>query len=170
MPVRSLVAFALVLSAAPLGCATMPAPAAAPLAAAPAKPPEAHHVYQLDFALSSGGAFTLALEEGRNGEIMVGANVPLQTSTAGASPRQDVGLKLRCSFMPAGDDLLLHTNLEMSSADDAPQAPATAVAIRKLVTEGEALVSPGKLALVSSVDDPMGHKHYQLTVTATKLR
>ena len=42
--------------------------------------------------------------------------------------------------------------------------------IHKLVTEGEALVAPGKPALVSSVDDALGHKRHQLTVTATKLR
>ena len=56
----------------------------------------------------------------------------------------------------------------MSSVDEA--GAAGPVAIHKLSTSGDALVAPGKPALISSIEDPTGHKRYQLTVTATKLR
>jgi hypothetical protein len=170
MHVRSIVAVAtpFLLSALTLGCSPMvPPSAASPTnAAAAAEPPKAPgHVYRLDFALSPGGAYSLTLEEQRNGEIRVGTNIPL--STTAPAPRQDVGLNLHTSFATIGDDLLLHTNLEMSSVDEPGAGP---VAIHRLSAAGDALVSPGKPALINSIEDPTGHKHYQLTVTATKLR
>src|SRR6202041_1725030 len=115
------------------------------------KPPG--HIYRLDFALSPGGAYSFTLEEQRNGDIRMGANIPLSPTTP-ASPRQDVGLNLHASYTTIGDDLLLHTNLEMSSADEAGAGP---VAIHKLSTSGDALVAPGKLALINSIEDPTGH-------------
>jgi hypothetical protein len=170
---------ALALSTALLGCSAMcptpAAPSAAPPAAVasadagkahPSKPPEARRVYRLDVVLSAGdtgktpseSAFTLSLEEDRGGDIRVGNNIQL-TSQA----RQDVGLNLHFSYVMAGEDLLLHSGIEMSSFDE----PST---VHKLMGNGDAVVAPGKPALVASVEDPMGHKRYQLTVTATKLR
>lgn len=184
MPVRSIIAVAttLMLSAAVTGCCTVAAPAgAASAATAPppstagvhAKPPQERHVYRLDVAVSTGeanktlgGAYVLHLEEERGSEIHTGANVALTTSNLppGASaPRQDVGLKLHFSYTLVGDDLLLHNSTEMSSADELPT-------IRKLAVHGDALVSPGKPAVVVSVEEPAGHKRLQVTVTATKLR
>jgi hypothetical protein len=182
MRVRSTIAAtaALTLSATSLGCAPMcpqatalPAPtaSAAPAAAhTSAKPPEARHVYRLDFGLSSGGAFSLTLEEDRGGDVRMGSNVPLQTGAS--SPRQDVGLNLHCSYVTIGDDLLLHTNFEMSSVDEPASPPAVVqtVAIHKVATAGDVLIASGKPVVVNSIEDPVGHKRYQLTVTATKLR
>jgi|HubBroStandDraft_6_1064221.scaffolds.fasta_scaffold1467246_1 hydrogenase maturation factor len=172
MHLRATIAIAttLILSAPALGCSTMcPAPAAtpAPAAAAAHTPRPPGHVYQLDFALSPGGAYTLLLEEDRGGDIRVGANIPLST-TVPMSPRQDVGLNLHCNFATIGDDLVVHTGLEMSFVDE--QQTTAPAAIHKISSNGDALVSPGKPTLISSIEDPMSHKRYQLTVTATKLR
>lgn len=191
----------LVLAAAVLGCsATCPQAPAETAAPAPRStnlqpasgearaktPPEQRHVYRLEFAVSasdggkpaSSSAYTLNVEEDRGGELHIGSNVPLQTnvSPGGAAPRQDVGLKIRCSFTSAGDDLLLHTSVEMSSVDDPPperdrvREPSAALAIRKISTAGDAVVSPSKPALVNSLEDPITHRRYQVTATATKLR
>jgi len=131
------------------------------------------HVYRLDFVVASNspatstggpgaGAFSLTLEEGHGGEIRSGSNVAL---TPAGSSRVDVGMKLKASYftLAQSDDLFVNTSAELSSADD----PGT---IHKLSTEGGALVSPGKPALIASVEDLQGHTRYQLTVTATKLR
>jgi hypothetical protein len=121
-------------------------------------------------------SFTLNLEDGDHGEVVVGKNVALSAATRGvapgsasasgsaplASPRQDVGLKVKASFAPRGDDVLLRVDTEMSSFD----APSST--IRKTVADDDALLSPGKSALVTSIDED--HKHLQLTVTATRLR
>ena len=143
-------------------------------------------MYRLDYTFTSNEAgkpptstaYTLNVEENSVGEIRLGNNIPLQTSPAPsassapsamrpfASPRQDVGFLLRCNYNVAGEDLLLHSDLEMSTADQ--QQPIAT--IHKMTLRGDALVSPGKSAVVSTSEDPSTHQHYQLSVSATKLR
>jgi hypothetical protein len=151
-----------------------PSPQAAKLAPpspAPAKrsePAEPGPVYRLDFVVTSGdgakpatsGTYTINLEENRSGDIHMGMNVPL---TPTGSARQDVGIKLHCHFQRVGDDLLFHDNMEMSALEE----PST---IRKISVNGNALISPGKPALVASAEDVATHRRYQVMVTATKLR
>jgi hypothetical protein len=174
----------LILAAATLGCAptcpqgaaTPPAPAAGVTAstasaAHASKPPDQRRVYRFDFVLTTtevskppaSSSYALNLEEDQHGELRLGSNVPLSTSATGAVPRQDVGLSFRCSFVPVGEDLLLHDSVEMSSLEEGS-------AIRKLVASGDTVVSPGKPALVSSLEDPVSHKRFQVMVSATKLR
>jgi hypothetical protein len=181
-PIVALVA-TLALAAPLSGCSTTTCPKAADVPVPAAKvslPPEIAHVYRLDFVLAPGGSYTMEVEENRNGEILVGANVPLQvapsaaSSTPGAvppvafvSPRQDVGLKLRAQVRANGDDVLVHTNLEWSFAEGVGVGPTI---IHKMVSAGDAIVALGKPVLFQSIDDPQDKKRYQLTVTATKLR
>jgi hypothetical protein len=144
-------------------------PAAAP--AAVAKPGPRHEgtrpVYRLDFVLqdadsgpsTTGGTYTMNLEEDRPGELSIGSNVPLSPSNA----RQDVGLHIRASYIGVGDDLLLRSSFELSSTEDKG-------AIRKMTAQGDAVIAPGKRALVAGLDDPRGKQRYRLFATATKLR
>ncbi len=130
---------------------------------------EQGHVYKLDFLLTSKegataqppASFTLVLLEGNHGEVHVGKNVPLQTTGPGPSPRQDVGLKVKAQYRSVGDDVLLEITTEMSAQEGGG-------AIRKVSAQGNALASPGKPSLVVALDDDK--KHYELTVTPTKLR
>lgn len=130
------------------------------------KPAELRRLYRLDFVIAttepgkpaSTSAHTMNLEESSHGEIRVGTNVPLSTQA-----RMNVGLLVRCGFVPVGDDLLLDTDVELTSADDMP-------AIRKLTMRGNALVAAGRSSLVASAEDPGSHKRVEVTVTATKLR
>jgi len=138
--------------------------------------PRTHHVYRLDYALTvtePGRAavtdtYTLNVEEGSSGEVRAGANIPLGSSSSLTSPRQDVGILLRCQANREGSDLLLHDTAELSSpeprADDGPRA------IHKITSSGDVVVTPGKTALVASIEEPVSHARYELTVTATKLR
>ena len=168
----------LALACSAFGCATAHA---APPVAAQARasqtetkpsisqtPPGARRVYRLDFVVASsdpssqtglpgGGLYTMNLEENRPGEIRSGSNIPLSSGS-----RVDVGTKLRALFTPLGDDLLLDSSTEISAGDSG--------SIRKLTAQGEALVTPGKPALIASAEDPQGHSRYQVTVTATRLR
>lgn len=163
----------LALACTAFGCAT--AHAAPPAQAASVqtkpesqKPAAARHVYRLDFVVASsdptsqtglpgGGLYTMNLEENRAGEIRSGSNIPLSSGA-----RVDVGTKLKAFFTPLGDDLLLDSSTEISAGDSG--------SIRKLTAQGEALVTPGKPALIASAEDPQGHSRYQVTVTATRLR
>lgn len=159
----------LVLAAATLALSAT-AVACAPVATPPpsiAHMPRERHVYRLDFVVTAGdpskapapSKYTVNVEEERHAEIHVGANVPLGNGNV----RQDVGLRLHCELSTVGDDLLLHNDTELSAADAPP-------AIHKVSARGDALVSPGKPALVASLEEPVSHTRYEVTVTATKLR
>lgn len=171
------------LSVASAGCIDRRA-SAAPAATATSSGPSStttptsaiadRHVYRFDFVFttSDGGtstatSFTLNLEDAQRGEVLVGKNVSLSAAPAGGGPpsggpRQDVGLKVVAVFWTmGGDDALLELTTEMSTVEGQSS-------IRKVVSKGDALATPGKSTLVMSLDDE--HKRYQLTVTPTKLR
>ncbi len=128
---------------------------------------ESHHMYRFDFVVTTADAgkpatsssYTLSLEEHQRGEVHVGSNIALTPSNA----RQDVGLRLRCDYRFAGGDLMLSENTEISSADEG------VVAIHKVSAVSEAWVVPGTPTLITSLDEPVSHKRYQVIVTATKL-
>ena len=170
-------AFLAVTSFAACSATRAPAPADSGAAArpteacasgrAPSRRPEDRRLYRIDLVLTStevGRApvtttHSLHIEEDSPGEIRIGRNVPLTPSNA----RQDVGLLLRCSFHPVGDDVLLQTNVEVSAMEDAG-------AIRKISLRGDALLSPGTTALVASTEDPVGQRRFEVTGRATRLR
>ncbi len=167
---------AAVLTALLAGCTVVcpVPPASAQVVTAP--PPHPHlaasarHLYRLDFnitgtSLGTGaalaGAYTMNLEENRNGEIHSGMNVPM---TPGSNARMDVGVKIKATYALAGDELLLDTDTELSSVDE-PSG------VHKLTARSEAALLPGKPAtMIASIDDPQGKQRYLLTVAATKLR
>jgi hypothetical protein len=164
-------AAALVLSGPVLGYA---------VAARPAKAPHnAHHVYRLDYLVTVRepdkapvtSPYTMNVEDGSTGSVHAGANIPLVTgsSSAGtASPRQDVGLLLRCHLTQVGSDLVLHNDAEISGTEE--RADPGPRAIRKITANDDAVASPGKPTLVASLEEPVSHARYEVTVTATKLR
>jgi len=184
---RLVFASLLLLSAFAFGCAPQqqvapPVSSAHPTTStAVATPPQnvggERHVYRLDFVLTSSDgttpststAFTLNLEELDKGEMVVGKNIPLTTSTASssgstpslASPRHDVGMRVDARYRMAGDDLLLVVDTELSAFEP----PSS---IRKVVAKGNALASVGRASLVTTMESDS--KKYQLTVTPTKLR
>ncbi len=165
---------ALAAASISIGCVS----AQPPRPAAPqAHAPQERHVYRVDFVVAANepgkapttSAYTLNLEEWDNGELHLGANVPLGANTSNApAPRQDVGLKIKASLHAIGDDIVLRDIVEMSNTDDTtPQTPAT---IHKISTQGDAVMRAGQSALVASLEDPITHKRYQVSATATRLR
>ncbi len=133
-------------------------------------------IYRLDFTLSSNdaksnvpeGTFTMNLQENEVGLLSTGrfVTLPANGGTEKASTsttRTDVGLTLNESYRMVGGDLLVRSNAEFTGIEDAG-------VLRKLAARDEALVTPGKPTLVSSIDDASSHKKYQVMVTATKLR
>jgi hypothetical protein len=140
--------------------------------------PKSHHVYRLDYVVSvtepgkapTTSTHTMNVEEDHTSDVRAGANVPLVSGSSGAqaSPRQDVGLLIQCHLTRAGDDLLLQNTTELSAVDE--RADPGPRAIRKIVAKGDAVASLGKPAVVASVQEPVSHAQYEVTVTATKLR
>ena len=133
-----------------------------------ARAPEERHVYRVDFVVvanepgktAQSSAYTLNLEDYDNGEIHLGSNIQINPQS-----RQDVGLKIKASVRSfgSGDDLLLRDAVELSAIDD-PQT------IHKITTTGDAFLHAGQQTLVASLEDPLSHKRYQVSASATRLR
>jgi hypothetical protein len=112
--------------------------------------------------------FTLNLAERQHGDISVGRNVALQTSGAngGGGSRTDVGLRLGADCTSSGDDVLVELRLEASDVEAAPiGAP---IPSHKANASGDVLIKLGQPALALRLDD--GHKQYDVSVAATRLR
>ncbi len=137
-------------------------------------PPARRSVYRLDFVLTTRDAsaqapttFSYVVEDNRDAELVVGKNVPLQPwmalAVAGV-PRADTGLKVHSRATTEGDSVLLEVRLEVSAAEPG----SGPIAIRKFVSAGMVLLTPGKPSTVVTLDE--APKHYDLVVTATKVR
>jgi hypothetical protein len=175
--------------------ATPPSLTSAPVPSHMPPPPPSHvavdrgHVWRLDFVLTpkdpkdatlTPTTFTINIPDRQTGEIMVGKNVPLQVGgppapvTGGGAaiphlmtPRQDVGLKVKAHIEPfpnGGDDFLMDVDLELSGIESGTPAAS----IRKVTARGAAVAMGGKSSMIVSLDDDK--RHYELTVTPTKLR
>jgi len=131
-----------------------------------ARAPEERHVYRVDFVVvanepgktAQSSAYTLNLEDYDNGEIHLGSNIQINPQS-----RQDVGLKIKASVMPRGDDLLLRDAVELSGVEESQT-------IHKITTTGDAFLHAGQQTLVASLEDPLSHKRYQVSASATRLR
>jgi hypothetical protein len=134
------------------------------------------HIYRLDFVVTSNEAGAPAVKQAvvlnvadrHHGDVSVGHNVPLQTGSGlgPQTPRTDVGLRLAADCASSGDDVLLQVRLEASDVEPAPVGAA--VPLQKATASGEVLAKLGQPTLVLRVDD--GHKQYEVTVTATRVR
>jgi len=161
---------AVALAGGLLGCMSPRPPASVKddtcAAKSTARTPEQRRVYRLELLVATtdpgkppvNSTQTLNVEERMTGDLHLGSNIPISSQA-----RQDVGLMIRCTLTPVGDDVLLEHGIEMSSADEGG-------AIRKVSMRGSSVVSPGKPALLASAEDPTTHRRFEVTVTATKLR
>lgn len=145
------------------------------------------HVWRFDFVLTTKDdventikptEFTLNVQEHRNGEIMVGRNVPLHTfppdkiaagnalGAIASPPRQDVGLKVKVHVDPVtkAEAVLLDTDLELSAVESG--APTSS--IRKVTSHVTVAMGPGAPVIVTNLNDD--GRHYELKATATKIR
>ena len=151
--------------ASPLGCAEGAGPARAPSRFADPRP-----FYRLDYVIAASeagrapanSAYTLQVADRNTGELRLGVNVPLAAGGAGPAPRQDVGVLVRSQVDTVGEQVRLHSTVEVSAVDDPP-------AVRKMVANTDAVIVPGKPVVVARMDDPTSHRRYEVTVTATKV-
>ncbi len=144
------------------------------LAAPQARPQPDRPVYRVDFVVAANdpgkpaqtSSYTINLEESNNGEIHLGSNVQLSTQA-----RQDVGLKIKANVHAMqGEDVILRGSLEMSGLDEPISAESKTTTIHRISAQGDALLHPGQSVLVASLEDPLSHKHYQVSASATRLR
>lgn len=112
--------------------------------------------------------------------IRVATKIPIYTAVKGNDKEYtyiDVGLKINCSLKEQVDRRVqLHCDIEISSflrpeqiagaiGQSGPEAPV----LRTTRTESWALLTLGKPAILTTVDDINSTKRMQIEVTATKL-
>jgi hypothetical protein len=112
--------------------------------------------------------------------IRVSTRVPIYTEIKGNDKSYtyiDAGLNIRCSIKEQMDHRLqIHCDIEMSSfmrpeqiagaiGQSGPEAPV----MRTTRTESWAFLTPGKPAVLTTVDDVNSAKRLQVEVTATKI-
>jgi hypothetical protein len=112
--------------------------------------------------------------------IRVSTRVPIYTEAKGGDKAYtyiDAGLNIRCSLKEQVDRRLqFHCDIEMSGfvrpeqiagaiGQSGPEAPV----IRTTRTESWAFLTPGKPAVLTTVDDVNSAKRLQVEVTATKI-
>lgn len=138
--------------------------------------PQAHHVYRLDYVVTvhepgkpdRAIPYEMNVEEGNQGELHAGANIPLGVDSSRAtSPRQDVGLKITGYVTRVGERLLLRSDVEMSTTGEgAGEGPWQ---IRKLSTSDRAVLALGKPAVVFRLEEPASRARYEVEVEAAEL-
>lgn len=112
--------------------------------------------------------------------IRVSTKVPITTQEKAGDKAYtyiDVGLRINCSMKEQEDRRLqFHCDIEISSfirpeqiANATGNAGPAAPFLRTTRTESWALLTPGKPAILNTVDDINSAKRMQIEVTATKL-
>jgi hypothetical protein len=166
----------------------MPLLLSMPVSAQDKKEPEPA-TYKVEFNLRDGaqpGAarrYTMILEGKSRGTFRVGNRVPVATQSQDAGKPAvvniqfsyvDVGVNIGCEVREAaGGQIGVRANLDISSVvppDKATGQPAGGrPAIGQLNVNIDTLVSPGKPAVVASIDDPVGMRKFDVEVTATRM-
>ncbi len=137
-------------------------------------------VYRLNFAVHEAEDgkrvgtrnYTMMVESDSKGTIRAGTKVPVKT---GADQFQyiDTGVNLDCRVREREGGLTLYTDFELSGpptegeqkAFGGPMPP-----IHQMRSSVAAAAVAGKPLTVLSIDDPATKRHYELEVTATKVR
>jgi len=119
---------------------------------------------------ASSRKYTMLVADNNRGKIRVGNKVPYQASQ-GVFQYQDVGMNIDCVPVQRDDSLTLYSNVEFSSVAGEPQAtPAFNPVFRTDRTEVESVVTLGKPTVVATMDDVISNRHFEIEVTATKVK
>jgi hypothetical protein len=115
--------------------------------------------------------YMMVVQEGSFGRIRVGNRVPYQTDEK-QFQYQDVGMSIDCRPRERESDVALEWSLESSSvvAQEQTAGVTSNPVFRQQRTNDTSVVTPGKPALVASMDDVVTNRRYEIEVTATKVK
>lgn len=142
--------------------------------------------YRLDFTwremedgkLINTRNYSLWLQTGEKGvSVRAGAQIPVVRGGTADKPTSvtysNTGIDISCHIMEIDNAPMLTVTGSINSAvnpqagqENKPEAPT----FLTINLEAVALLSPGKVTTISSVDDPGSKHRFQLDVTATKLK
>lgn len=139
------------------------------------KPAKPVSVYRVQFAIheSENGQrvntrnYMQLVEEGGRCRSRAGASIPI---TVGAQVQyMDVGFNLDCELSERDDLVRMELSLEISSFAQDQETKERPV-VRRIRSEVNTALVPGKPTVVSSIDDTASKRRYELEVTATKVK
>ncbi|ADW69724.1 secretin N-terminal domain-containing protein [Granulicella tundricola] len=112
---------------------------------------------------------SLVVLEGGRTTVKNGSKIPLATGSSKGGDTQftyiDVGLNIDASLDALGNGARLRSKIEQSSAVETKTiAEVTEPVIRQSVTEGSAVLVPGKAVTIGSMDIPGSTRHLDIEV------
>jgi len=114
--------------------------------------------------------YMMVVEDGNRGKIRVGNRVPYQVGEK-MYQYQEVGMNIDCVPKQRDENLELYTSVEFSSlAPELQAAPTFNPVVRTERSEIESAVTLGKPTLVAAMDDVISNRHFEIEVTATKVK
>ncbi len=156
-----------------LGCLL---PAAVAEEPKPEKEPA--RAYRLDYTieeLESGKVvnartYSLLVDDQRHsGRTKVGSRVPVAIKQD-QFQYMDVGLNLDARVFASGEDIMLETNINMTSLAMPEQATSGSPVVRNMESGGSTIIAAGKSTVVSEVDDVQSKRRYRVSVLVTRLK
>jgi len=128
-------------------------------------------------AAKSGRRYAMLIESNGQGTFRVGNRVPvagggIPGATLGQLQIFDVGVNIDCRLRESNGKVDINANIEVSTIVEYEKGAAaippnpTVATIRLNVS---AILSPGKPALVASIDDPVTKRRFDVEVTVAKV-
>ena len=137
-------------------------------------------VYRLNFALRemesgknlSTRNYTLLAVPQSNTKLNVGAKVPVPAAGNSAQfSYVDVGVSVRARVQERDGRLLLNAEVEMSNIGaERENSARPAPRIQQLRSDIDTIIPVGQATPVITLDDPAGPRHYEIEVTATRVK
>ena len=120
----------------------------------------------------------LAQDDGTLNKLRIGSRIPVPESPfVQANPTQyqfhDIGVNIDCRLQERGSGLMMDTTIDTSNISQPTEqsnSPHLPPVVHQLRAEIRTLINPGKVALLSSMDDPTSKRKFDIEVTATKLK
>ena len=160
------------------------------LAALAAVPALADNVYKVDFQIRDGSGagnatrhYTMLVNGGTKATFKTGSRVPVVTGsfqTADGKPNPlvntqftyvDVGVNIDCTVTERATGVGLNANIDLSLVappeKDAPTDPSPTINQIRLNLNAD--LQPGKSTAITSVEDPVLLKRFEVVATVTKV-
>ena len=137
--------------------------------------------YRLEFALSefedgkkinTRSYSMLAQAGGALSKLRIGLRVPVAIANT-QFQYMDVGMNIDCRVQEQEGSLVLSTTIESSNLTPPPAQNVSGhdqPVIRQVRADLSTVVNLGKPTLITSMDDPISRRQFQIEVTATKTR
>ncbi len=169
---------AMVALLAPLAFAQQTPESKPPAAAGAERPPSTYrrdfNVYELtDGKKTNTRSYSLVLQDNREyNRIRAGLRMPVVTGSAQGGPPTtsyiDIGWSINCRLLPHGDAPVLEATTDLNNLSE-EHSPTGNPVMRSIGSSTTAAITPGKPLMLSSIDDVITNRRFQVEVTATKL-